>query len=484
MSGPGTGGNSREPERDRLTVKAGGPDAPANGRPAGGGLPPSRTEGGVPPEGARFASEKAAAANGLPWPPGTRTPMGDSDLLALRGKRRAAFLGRIVPYTPYIIQSGLAVTTMLLLILFAAWYTSLLQNMPDNLPIRWVLLILLFPLTAWSGFRTYLQPADTVFLLPMESKMNAYFAPAWRGGVIAKQLPAWLVLLVAWPIYIRALPGDHANLWASLLMLLGLKLLFAYGAWQEQRMVSARQADGFALLRWALAAAAIAAWFWLPLLPAALALVIGAALYALALRATARHRVPWERLIAAERAAAGRAMRMLGWFVDVPTQDPRIRRRRWLSGAGRRIPWKPSEAYRFLLTQSFIRGDLSGMVARLSVVGFVLILLSRTSWLGIALLLLFVFMLGVQLNGLRRVHSDSLWLALYPIPEDSRRRAGLHILIRVLAGAAVFMWLPFLLTLPSDPMLAAAALAAGLALSWLMRGSARRKWSKLEGDED
>ncbi|OWA34888.1 hypothetical protein B9G55_14160 [Saccharibacillus sp. O16] len=443
------------------------------------------SEGIKAPMGASFAAkQRPPATDGLPWPPGTIAPMTAEGMAALRGKRRSLFLSRILPYTPYIIQSGLAVTTMLLLILFAAWYTSILQNVPEGLPMSWIMVALLFPLTAWSSFRTYMKPADTVFLLPVETQMRAYFAPAWRAGVMGKLLVTALVLLVAWPIYIRVQPDDHANLWASLLLVLILKLLFAYGAWQEHRMVSARAAAGFALLRWLLGIGAFAAWFQLPVLTAALTLLIGAVLYGLILRFPPKHRVPWERLIAVERAQAGRAMRMLGWFVDVPTQDPRVYRRRWLSGVGRSIPWKPEEAYRFLLTRAFIRGDLLGMAVRLSVVGFILMLLARVSWLGGALLLLFTFMIGVQLNGLRRQHMDSLWLSLYPLQEDSRRRAGLHVMLRVMLLSAVFMWLPFVLTLPSDPALALGSLTAALVLAWLMRSSAERKWRKLEGEDD
>ncbi|CAM3622840.1 MULTISPECIES: ABC transporter permease [Saccharibacillus] len=437
--------------------------------------------GGEAPVGARFASPPSG---GLPWPAGTIAPMTAEGMQALRGRRRSTFLGRIVPYTPYIIQSGLAVTVMLLLILFSAWYTSLVQDVPPGLPIRWILPALLFPLAAWSSFRTYMQPADTVFLLPLETKMRAYFAPAWRGGVVYKLLIVWLVLLVAWPIYIRVQPDDHANLWLSLLLLLGLKLLFAYGAWQEHRFVSGRLPAVFALLRWILAAGMLIAWFQLGLLYAALSIVIGAAVYMLALRFPAKHRVPWERLIAVERAQVGRSMRMLGWFVDVPTEDPRVYRRRWLAGFGRKIPWQQEEAYRFLLTQSFIRGDLLGMVGRLVIVGFALLLLARESWGGVALLLLLLFMIGTQLNGLRRAHADSLWLALYPIPEDSRRRAGLHLMIRVLLVSAFAMWLPFLLTLLANPLLALGGLAAAFAFAWLIRRSAERRWRKMEGEDD
>ncbi|WP_051507403.1 ABC transporter permease [Saccharibacillus sacchari] len=468
MTGPQHDGGSGK-GNDPTPLQGNGTSASASKQPAG------RTADG---ENGR------PIVSGLPWAPGTIAPMTAEGMMAMRGKRRSIFLGRILPYLPYIIQSGLAVSVLLLLILFSAWYTSILQDMPPGLPIQWILSILIFPMAAWSSFRTYLQSADTVFLLPLETQMKAYFSPAWRAGVIGKLLLIWVVLLVAWPIYIRVLPNDHANLWASLLLVLGLKLLFAYGAWQEHRMVSARQADIYRLLRWVLAAASVFAWFWLPLFWSVIAIVALAALYALALRFPPKHRVPWERLIAVEKAQAGRSMRMLGWFVDVPTQDPRVYRRRLLSGIGRSIPWKPEEAYRFLLTRSFIRGDMLGMAARLAVVGFVLQLLARESWLGLALLLLFTFMIGMQLNGLRRTHADSLWLGLYPIPEDSRVRAGLHLMIRVLLIASAFMWLPFLLTLPSDPLLAVGALVAAWVLCFLLYNSAGRKWRKLEGEDE
>lgn len=52
------------------------------------------------------------------------------ELRALRSRRKAAFWGKVLPYLPYVFQSGVAVLLLLLIIAFSAWYTAFLQNLP------------------------------------------------------------------------------------------------------------------------------------------------------------------------------------------------------------------------------------------------------------------------------------------------------------------------------------------------------------------
>lgn len=85
------------------------------------------------------------------------------NLRELYDKRRGQFWGDILPYLGYVIQSGVAVVTLFLLIAFAAWYTAFLQHIPQGLPIRWIMLVILLPIVINSSVRTYLRSADTVF---------------------------------------------------------------------------------------------------------------------------------------------------------------------------------------------------------------------------------------------------------------------------------------------------------------------------------
>lgn len=252
------------------------------------------------------------------------------DLKLLWKQRRTGFWNGILPYVGYVIQSGVAMVFLFLVIAFSAWYTSFVQNIPAGFPIRWIALLLLAPLVLLSSYRTYLLPADIVFLRPQEYRMQEYLKNSFVRGVIYKMLGLLLVFLTLWPLYVRA-DADAKPLGWSMLFLVLWKVLSSYGAWQELRMVQAGASRAYRLLRWALAILAVAAWLWQPPFRSLWFLLLLAAVYIVALRLPVKHRVAWERLIQVEQTQAGRVMRTLGWFVDVPSSGQKVSSRRWLS---------------------------------------------------------------------------------------------------------------------------------------------------------
>ena len=84
-----------------------------------------------------------------------------------------------------------------------------------------------------SSIRTYLRPADTVFLIPQESRMKKYFSTAWFSGVIYKIIGLGLVMLILWPLYIRDDVSPKPPL-ATFVVLTLFKLLSSFGGWKEQ----------------------------------------------------------------------------------------------------------------------------------------------------------------------------------------------------------------------------------------------------------
>ncbi|GIP49441.1 Bacterial ABC transporter protein EcsB [compost metagenome] len=404
------------------------------------------------------------------------------ELRTLRSRRKAAFWGKVLPFLPYVFQSGVAVLLLLLMIAFSAWYTAFLQQIPPSLPIRWILLALWGPLTVYAGFRTYAQPADVIFLLPQETKISAYLAPAFRNGLIYKLIGLYIVVLLAWPLYQRS-GGIIHPLWLMMLALLLLKALSSYGAWQELRIAGARARAGFRFLRWCFILLMTAAWIWQPAWKSALFMVLVGLNYALVLRFPMKHKIPWDNLIAAERSAAARVMLVLGWFVDVPAEGQKVIRRRWLSGIGNGIPWKPAEAYRYLLVKTFVRSELLGIVLRLTLLGMVLAGWNDKSWLGPALYLLFVFLAGTQLASLRQEHRDSPAASFYPLPVGARKTAALRLSSRLLLAVTVLLWLPMAVIPGGDTVLTFGSLAAGLLLAFGMRSAWTRKWRDENDDE-
>lgn len=404
------------------------------------------------------------------------------DLKLLWKQRRTGFWNTVLPYLGYVIQSGVAMVFLFLIIAFSAWYTSFVQNIPAGFPIRWITLLLLTPLVLFSGYRTYLQPADIVFLRPQEHRMHEYLKNSFARGVIYKTLGMLLVFFTLWPLYVRADQDDKPFTW-FLLLLLVWKGLSSYGAWQELRMVQVGASRAFRLLRWAIAILAVAAWVWQPPARSIWFLLLLAAVYLVALRVPVKHRVAWERLIQVEQSQAGRVMRTLGWFVDVPSSGQKVSSRRWLSKWGSGLAWNAGKAYRYLITKTFIRTEVFSIVLRLVVLGMLLSWWTAGTYFGIGAYLLFLLLVGVQIGALRRSHAESFWVMIYPISAESRRSQVLGFISNLHALSALLMWLPMLSSGIGGITIAGVGLILGVLVIVLMRRSQNKKWLKEEEEE-
>jgi len=402
------------------------------------------------------------------------------ELKELRQKRKSSFWSKVLPFVPYVIQSGVAVLFLLLLIAFAARYTNFLQNIPPGLPVLWIMLLLLGPMTVFSGFRTYMQQSDIIFLLPREADMKEYLSPAFRSGVIYKLIGLYIILVFVWPLYIRS-GVDTKPLWMVLLVLFLLKVLSAYGSWQELKITTARARMGYRLLRWSVILLMLAAWLWQPASRSFIFMLLVSVNYVLALRFPMKHAVAWDNLIDAEKTGAAKVMMWLGWFVEVPADGQKVIRRRWLSAVGNRIPWQHSTAYRFLITKTFIRSELLGILVRLTLLGMVLAGWNGASWLGIGLYLFFTFLIGAQLTSLHQIHADSPTAAFYPLPSGAHKAEAIRLASRLLLVLAALMWIPLAVASWQDNL---TWVLMSLVLAVLMVFGLRSTWVKKWKDED
>jgi ABC-2 type transport system permease protein len=344
------------------------------------------------------------------------------------------------------------------------------------------MLVLLVPAAVHSSFRTYLQTPDTIFLLPQGHRMKEYFAPSWVSGNVWKTLRLAFVLITVWPLYIRT-DESHKGLLATLLVLILVKLLASFGLWRETAMLSRPAAIGYNLLRWAVGILMVAAWVWQPPVRALIFIVILAAAYAAALAVPGRHSVPWERLITMEKNQGTRALMVLGWFVDVPGREQRVYARRYLSRWGGGITWQRNSAYRFLLTKSFARGDIFGIVLRIAVLDLFLVWMNQDSYTGSGIYIFFLFLMGIQLTALRKLHSESFWLTVYPLPEGSKSKGTIQFVFRAHLVLALLTGLPLLLQAGARPLPVLGTLACGALLAYLFKAYSTRKEARTDEDD-
>ncbi|GMK41120.1 ABC transporter permease [Paenibacillus sp. CCS19] len=403
--------------------------------------------------------------------------------------RAAAFRNELKPYVGYMAQSGFPGVVLLLLIVATIGYAALVRDLPEHFPITTFGVVLVIGFTCWSPLRTWLKPADTVFLLPRELEMHQYLRRSFRYTGIPTLIGVWFTLLAYWPLY--KLGDGTANALILAIALAALKAGNIAGAWQERRTAEAGMRRSLRLIRWVLTGVTLAALFRLAPWKAVLFGLLVAALMAVVYRLPRKHALPWDTLIREEGRTRRRYYRFLALFIDVPTQAPRIARRGYAAWIGKTIRFAQRDTYVYLYTMTLLRTELGGMLIRLTLLGMlVLYWLGDAVWLsGWGATIVFVLaagIIGLQLGSLRQSHKYAVWGHLYPLPAQRRIDSLASVDRMAYIICTLLMWLPggIALVIHDSVLQAVAAPAAALLHGVLRRPSAVRRKALKDDEED
>ncbi|MBD2872011.1 ABC transporter permease [Paenibacillus arenilitoris] len=412
---------------------------------------------------------------------------GELRLEAIWSRRARAFREEIVPYIRYMAQSGFTAFLSLIFISSSIGYVTLIRDLPSGFPIAAVGVAALAPVLCWSPLRTWLAPADTVFMMPREADMAGYLRRSVRHTAVFGALLAALVLLLYLPIYNQG--PALASGWLLAILAAGLKAANTWGAWRERRMAWPGMRRGMRLLRWGLTALVLAAWLTREGWQAAVFTALIGLLFALVHRFPARHRFPWERLIQEEARTRNRYYAFFGLFIDVPTLPAAVAKRSYLAWLLRAVPNANRYTYVYLYTASFIRAEIGGIVIRLLLLACLVVYwladaASLSGWGAAAAYGLFLAVLAVQAGGLRHVHRHSIWKHVYPLPDKRRIEQYLKVDRVVVTVCAIVAWLfaaiPLAMASIYAPSISAAA-GAGVYIA--LRPSRMRRRLLLDEEE-
>jgi ABC-2 type transport system permease protein len=388
-------------------------------------------------------------------------------LRSLRSSRSAAFRSEVVPYFRYVVQSGFGLVASAIAFSLLIGYAQLLRDVPAAFPagVAGVSAIALAAIAA--PLRTYLRPADPVFLLAMESSvLREYIRPALRLSLRAGVLRTLAVYMIFLPLYIRAplmqAASSGRSLWLLGICLAALGAWNAYGGWRERQMVYRSHSFALRAARYAVTLLSVGGLLLGSPLPAFVLSVLAAAALMLCWRLPERYALPWAQLITEEESIRRAWNRFLGWFVDVPSEDAKPSRRRWAAWAGGLIPWDRRWAWHYLYAKTLARGDTFGALLRWYAVIAVITLVMANPVADWAAFAIGFLVAGVQLTELGS-HRWAPSAAALPIPVEGRRPAAAF--VARIAGAAAVLLLWGWTAIPQGwPLsgLSLTALAAGL----------------------
>ncbi|WP_174616215.1 ABC transporter permease [Virgibacillus ihumii] len=391
-------------------------------------------------------------------------------------KRLSAHFKELSRYTRYILNEHIAFAMFFFVAAMAYYYQQWLKDLPENFPVALIAGVVFGLLVSYSPVRTLLQEPDLVFLIPAETKMDAYF----RDAIISSFVVQLYVLLLAGgalgPLYFAAYPDRAGNIYILILaVVLIFKLWNLFTNWWmlKIREPGIRQVDLLArtLLN-------MAVFYFLvkgEMLLAGITTILFVFVFLYDLMVSRKQTgVLWDLLLEKDQHRMHTFYRMANMFADVPHLKNRVKGRHWLVSMVSRVPFVKKHTFDYLYRITFIRSsDYLGMYLRLIVIGGLFIFFIPNLWMKAIFALLFIYMSSFQMITLYHHHRTVMWLDLYPIPLKVRQQSMIKLLFQLtLLQTIVFT---VLLLGMGEWFAALIVIAAGMAFNYIFQNGYVKK---------
>ena len=341
-----------------------------------------------------------------------------NEIVELWYSRKRSFTKEIIPYLRYMAQSGFPAFLSLISIVSIIQYISLINNVPPNLPIAWIGAIVLTPFLSYSPLRTYLQHPDLIFLMPAEHQLAPYIKLSSKRSFRNSLLLLMALVLIFWPLYRQS--EGYIGLWLVVVLII-LKSLNSYFAWQERRLNWNSTRMLLRILRWLLMFVVVLSWLMHRNLIVELVLTVAvAALLFVIYRRLGKFDFPWQRLIDEEKATLRRLFAFFNWFIDVQGAPPIVKPRRYMAWLIKTVKYSQSNTFSFLHIITFVRTEIGGICVRLLLLGGLILYLfaaeqGLNGWGVVVSYVIAGMLISLQIGTLRKTHRHAIWRDIFPL---------------------------------------------------------------------
>lgn len=313
-------------------------------------------------------------------------------------------------------------------------YSNFLRSLPSTS--EWwskpLMIVVLVIVLQFGSFISLLDEPDTIFLLPLESKMIILLKQAFKHSYLIAALFQSVCFLLAVPFLQK---GLH---------LTGIEMLLL---WLVQLLLKAVYLERFLIISYAVN---FDKW-WIkvlceiagPILILIVALYGGViwallltlfalfTLFTLAQRATVKNVLRWKRMLQIENQRMMTLYRFINLFTDVPQVKGKVHRFRLFDAYLPKMK-TPKDVFKFLYWRALVRkGEYSSLYLRLTLLGVVVLIFVPNLILTMVLLALFLYLIGFQLLPLYNDHDDIVFTHIYPL-KRAERLANFRWVLRVL----------------------------------------------------
>ncbi|MGE1024034.1 ABC transporter permease EcsB [Bacillus sp. GMs2/2] len=358
---------------------------------------------------------------------------------ALWKERFRHFLKEVHTYSKYVFNDHLKFIFVFIIGAGAYYYQQWLQTLTTSFPTALVMAVLIGLVLTAGSIQTLLKEADLVYLLPVEEKLKPYFTKAFLFTFMIQLYIIAIVAAALAPLYFQQMKQTGAGcIWIVLAFVI-VKAWNLFVAWEKSFLTdqNIQRADWF--IRFILNGLFV--YF---LVERTSVLFIGGIVLLMVLYLAIMHQMVkgkplnWEYLISEEGKKMMLLYRIANMFVDVPALKERVARRKWLDFILSMIGEK--RTYLYLYTRTFLRsGNYFGLYVRLLALGGVILYFIPFLYGRFIVSLIFLYLIGYQLLTLWKHHRMKIWLDLYPVGGEEKKKDFLALLNAILIiGSVIF----------------------------------------------
>ncbi|MFC4559159.1 ABC transporter permease [Virgibacillus kekensis] len=364
-------------------------------------------------------------------------------------KRFAAHLKETSRYLRYIFNGHIAFAMLFFVSASAYYYQQWLADLPETFPTAVIVGGVFGLLVSYSPVRTLLKEPDLVFLIAAENRMGPYFRDSLVYSFVIQLYLLLLAGAIFGPLYFASYPERGTDIY-----LLTLFVLLVFKCWNllaNWWMLKIQEPGLRRIDLWVRTLLNIEVFYFIvrgEMLIAGITTLLFIFVFLYDLSVSRKQAgIAWELLVEKDRNRMQAFYRIANMFTDVPHLKNRIKSRHWIVSLVNKVPFKNKYTYDYLYRITFIRsGDYLGMYIRLILIGGLFVFYVPTVLMKVIFALLFLYMSLFQMMTLYQHHRTIMWLDLYPVDLDERKRSLIKLMYQ-LAFIHVIVFALFFLVL-------------------------------------
>lgn len=338
--------------------------------------------------------------------------------------RFVRYMTELQKYMKFVFTGHLAIVLLFTIGAGGYAYSEWLKEVPSEFPSAIIAAVLIGAVLSICSPVTLLKPADIVFFLPMENKLEEYVKRSLRYSLFSQLPLPYILFIILLPLLAATDVAGKPQFLLTAIVILLVKWLYVETEYHYRR---ANEGEGIwkdRLVRFVFAALLMYVMlagspYFIPLVG-----VLMAVYYLFWKKRSAANPFPYEHFISVEQNRMMRFYRFANYFTDVPHLKGSVSRRAWLGFLLRSAQFGQTSPQRYLLRRTLVRTDdifwLWVRLTVLSVLGVALIPFPIVVYIFIGAL---AFASSIQLVHALRAGDDFRMDMLFPESENTRTPA-------------------------------------------------------------